>query len=367
MTYFKIGPKMVGQGNPTLVIAEAGVNHNGRLNMAIQLIEAAKMAGADVVKFQTFAGADVATEAAKMADYQSKNLGFVKSQRKMLVKLALPYKHYGTLFKAAKQKGIIILSTPTGGFKSVDLLEKYNVPAYKIGSGDLTNLPLLAYIAKLGKPLIISCGMGTYAEIDEAIDIVTKTGNTQIALLHCTTEYPCPEKRVNLQVLQSMAQKYNYPIGYSDHTTGIEVSVYASLLGATIIEKHITLDKKLPGPDQKNSLEPQEFAALVYKIRKYQNMSENERSKVISHIPAIILGKKGKRPTRSELKTARIVRKSLVWSKNLKKGHLISKQDIDIKRPGTGITPGEYWSIIGKRLRRNVSSDVLISKADFIS
>ncbi len=363
MREFNIGAKKIGKGHPVLIIAEAGVNHNGKFNLAIKLIKSAKLAGADIVKFQTFTGPDVVIDKTEMVDYQRKILKVKKSQRKMLEELSLPYQWYPKLLQAAQKNKIMLIFTPHGGFTSVDFLERFSQPAYKIGSGDLTNIPFLDYIAKKKRPLILSTGMGNFAEIDEAIKTITATGNRKLAILHCTTAYPCPYKEVNLNTVTKMINSYPYPVGYSDHTQGIKVAVYAALIGAMVIEKHITLDRKLPGPDQKNSLEPREFREMVIAIREAESLTSDDKQKRIAKIPQVILGSRIKRPTTLELRNARLVRKSLVWTRNLDRGMNITKKDVEIKRPGTGIHPREYWTIIGKETKVRVKKNTLINKS----
>ncbi len=366
MIQFEINSKKVGVENQVYIIAEAGVNHNGNIKQALQLIESAAEVGADAVKFQTFKGGDVTLKETKMAKYQINNLGLYKTQLEMLKELSLAYKYYPILFKKAKEKQITLLSTPSGGFKAVDVLEKFSITAYKIGSGDITNLPLLSYVALKQKPIILSTGISTISEINEALQIILKSKNNNIGILHCTSSYPCPLKNVNLNVITSLLKKYAYPVGYSDHTQGIDVAIYACLLGAKIIEKHITLDKDLPGPDQKNSLEPNEFKLMVKGIREIEKLSYKERKNRIKKIPELILGQKQKRPTKEELLITKAIRKSIVWNRNLKKNHRILNIDLDIKRPGSGIHPRHYWSIIGKTTIKKIKKDSIVKPSDFI-
>ena len=345
----KIGQKKVSANAPIFIIAEAGVNHNGSLATALKLVDAAAAAGVDAIKFQTFKAEGVVTGNGKMAEYQIKNTGKSESQLAMLKKLELPDDFYRPLIKHCRKKNIIFLSTPHGGFKSVDLLQKLKVPAFKFGSGDLTNLPLLKYAAKFNKPMILGTGMATLAEVSEAINTIKKTGNSQIIALHCTTNYPCPEDEVNLRAMETMRQKLPALIGYSDHTSGILVPIMAAILGACLIEKHFTLDKNMPGPDHRASLEPLELKAMVEIIRQ----------------TPIILGSKIKKPNASETIMIKTVRKSIVAAKNIKQGEIFSERNLAIKRPGTGLAPKYYYSLLGQFAKKNITTDTLIQKSDY--
>lgn len=245
MNTIRIGHHRVGYGQRPFIIAEAGVNHNGRLSLALRLVDAAAAAGADAVKFQTFKAEQVVTAAGKMAAYQRKNIGVTKSQIAMLKKLELQQSWYKKLQQRCRKKNIIFLSTPHGGFDSIDELARQHVPALKFGSGELTNTPVLAYAARLQKPMIIATGMATLDEVKQAVAVVRRTGNNKIILLHATTNYPCPPAEVNLGAMQTMMKKLSYPVGYSDHTVGTEVSLAAVMLGACMIEKHLTLDQDM--------------------------------------------------------------------------------------------------------------------------
>lgn len=344
----KIGNKLIGRNKSVFVIAEAGVNHNGKLNLALKLIDAAKDAGADAVKFQTFKAEDVVTAQGKMAGYQKKNTGKSESQLAMIKKLEIR-KGWRKIANYCKKKNIIFLSSPHGGFNSVDLLESLGVPAFKFGSGELTNLPLLEYAAKLNKPIILGTGMATMEEIKKAISCIKKTGNNKIIVLHCTTNYPCSFNEVNLRAMQTMMRELNVLTGYSDHTLSTQVPIMAATMDACVIEKHFTLSKKMPGPDHIASLEPEELKKMVSEIRNVE----------------VILGKNKKGPVRSELQYIPLVRKSLVALKNIKKGELLSKNNIGIKRPGTGLAPEMYSRILGKKAKRDVGKDDLIKKSDY--
>lgn len=333
-----IGKKQIGKNFPVFVIAEAGVNHNGRLDLALKLVDIAAKAGADAVKFQTFKAEDVVI-----------GKGKTKSHFEMLRKLELKEEFYKPIIKRCKEKNIIFLSTPHGSFESVDFLQKLNVPAFKFGSGDLTNLPVLQYAAKFKKPIILSTGMATLKEIKEAIKCVKKAGNNKIIVLHCTTNYPCPLDETNLRAMQTMIKELDVLVGYSDHALGIQTSVMAAALGACLIEKHFTLNKNMKGPDHKASIEPRELEEIIEQIRSVE----------------VILGSDIKKPTKSEISVIKTIRKSIVSLKDIKKGERFTKTNIGIKRPGTGLEPKYYYKILGEKAKRDRSADALIAKKDY--
>ena len=345
----KISDKFIGKNQPVFIIAEAGVNHNGRLDLALKLVDAAAAAGADAVKFQTFRAEQVVIASGEMAEYQKKNLGKTESQLKMLKKLELPENFYPALIKRCREKKIIFLSTPHGGFDSVDLLQRLKVPAFKFGSGDLTNLPLIDYAAKLGKPMVLGTGMATLNEVREAIKTIKKAGNNKIIILHCTTNYPCPLNQVNLCAMLNMRKKLSALVGYSDHTLGIEVPIMVATLGACLIEKHFTLNKNMAGPDHKASIEPVELACLVSAVRQVE----------------IIMGSGEKKPTANEIKISLLGRKSLVSLREINKGEKFNKDNLGIKRPGSGLAPRHYFKVLGKSAKRSVKKDSLITLKDF--
>ena len=344
----KIGNKFIGEHQPVFIIAEAGVNHNGRLALALKLVNAAAVAGADAVKFQTFRAEQVVTAAGKMADYQKKNIGKTESQLAMLKKLELPENFYPALIKRCREKKIIFLSTPHGGFESVDFLQKLKISAFKFGSGDLTNLPALEYAARFKKSMILGTGMAVLNEVKEAIKTIKKAGNNKIIVLHCTTSYPCPLNQVNLCAMLNMRQKLSALVGYSDHTLGIQAPIMAVTLGACLIEKHFTLDKNMTGPDHQASAEPAEFKKLVIAVRRVEK----------------IMGNCIKKPTASELPTRRIARKSLVALFDIKKGERLTRENIGIKRPGAGLEPKYYFSILNRMASKNIKQDSLIQLKD---
>lgn len=348
MKSFKIGKKIIGSSGP-FFIAEAGVNHNGSLKLALKLVDMAKSAGADAIKFETFKAGQVTLKNTPMADYQRMNIGRSGSQFSMLEKLELEEKFYPEIIDYCKKKDIIFLSTPHGGFESVDFLQSHGVPVFKFGSGDLTNLPVLRYAALLRKPIILSTGMATMNEVKEAVECIKKTGNSNISLLHCTSDYPCREEDVNLKAMLSLREKFDLPVGYSDHTLGSEAAIMAATLGACIIEKHITLDRNMSGPDHKASME---FKELLYTIKAIKNVN-------------IILGSSLKRPTKRELNTRNIARKSLVALKDISSGDIFSIENAGIKRPGIGLKPKYFFKILGLRSKKDIKADTLIKKNDF--
>lgn len=342
-----IANKKIGQGKPCFIIAEAGVNHNGKLELAKKLVDVAKEAGADAVKFQTFKSENLVTASADMAEYQKKNIGKTESQFAMLKKLELPYKDFKTLKRYCDQKGIMFLSTPHTD-DAVDFLDPI-VPAYKIGSGDLTNIPLLEKIAKTKKPIILSTGMGTMPEVKEAVNAITRQGNKKIIILHCTSNYPCPPEEINMRAMQTLERAFPFPIGYSDHTTDLVAPIMAVTLGATTIEKHFTLDKAMEGPDHKASLDPKELKVMAQTIRNV------ERS----------LGDGLKKPNASEARIGKVARKSIVSAVAIPKGTFIKREMLTVKRPGTGIMPKYLLRIVGKKTKRDIAKDVLLTPKDF--
>lgn len=345
---FKIGKFKIKEHSKVFIIAEAGVNHNQDLNLAVQLVDIAADAGADAVKFQTFKAEDVVTEEGEMATYQKKNTGQMMSQREMLKGLELPEEFYAPIIEKCKKRNILFMSTPHGGKKSVDFLENLGVKAYKIGSGDLTNYILLDKVAKTKKPIILSSGMATMSEVKEAIDFVRSRGNNQIAMLHCTTNYPCPPEEVNLLAMKTMMDELDIPVGYSDHTEGNQVAIMAATLGMAIYECHFTTNKNLPGPDHIASAEPDELKNRIDAIREVQ----------------VILGDFRKRPNKSELTMIKLARRSIIAARDLERGHIISEDDLEAKRPGDGLSPTEYEKLIGKRLKKTAGADQKLTFKD---
>ena len=352
-------------GQHTLIIAEAGVNHSGSLETALALVDAAADAGADIVKFQTFNASSLAGRSAVKADYQQRTTDASESQLAMLQRLELPQSAHFTLIAHAKERGIEFLSTPFD-HQSLDFLLSLNLPRIKIGSGDLTNAPLLHLVAKAGATLILSTGMATLGEVEEALGVLAHgySGSSEapsiaafraawrdptarqclsrhVSLLHCTTEYPCPPEDVNLAAMATMRSAFQLPVGYSDHTDGFEISLAAVALDAGIIEKHLTLDRNAEGPDHAASLEPADFKRMVSAIRNIEGA----------------LGDGVKAPKNSEVKNVAVARKSMVAARPLKAGEVLGPADITTKRPGSGRSPIEYWSLIGTTAARPYEPD----------
>lgn len=332
--------------NKTFVIAEAGCNHNGSLKMAFQLIDVAIAAGVDAVKFQTFKAEKVIAVNAPKADYQKKTTGSDESQLEMNKKLELDEAAHVKLYQYCHSKEIIFLSTPFD-LESIDLLNRLGLEIFKIPSGEITNLPYLRKLGALKKRLILSTGMTNLGEIEDALDVLNESGTPlgNITVLHCNTEYPTPFEDVNLRAMQTICNAFpGISVGYSDHTNGIEVPIAAVAMGATIIEKHFTLDRSLPGPDHKASLEPDELNAMVQAIRNIEKS----------------LGNGIKRPSASEIKNKPIARKSLVASRPIKIGESFSPDNITAKRPGTGISPMRWDEILGQVAKKDYEKDELI-------
>jgi N,N'-diacetyllegionaminate synthase len=364
---FLINNQAIAEHTRVFIIAEAGVNHNGQLDLALQLVDAAAEAGADAVKFQTFKASQVVTEAGEMADYQKKNLGKAESQRQMLTKLELAEEFYQPIIERCHQKKILFLSTPHGGKDSVDFLESLKMTAYKIGSGDLTNFILLEKVAKTGKPIILSSGMATLGEVKAGIEFVKSQGNTQIVMLHCTTNYPCPHNEVNLAAMVTMMKELDVPVGYSDHTEGDAVAIMAAALGMALYECHFTIDKTLPGPDHIASADPVELKQRIQAIRQHTALSEAAAQQAIESITnhQEIMGSAIKQPTASELASMeKTIRRSVVVVGDHPQGYVLTSNDLEAKRPGNGVPPSEYQYFIGKTLTRAVRHDDQLTYSD---
>jgi len=357
----------IGSRNPCFIIAEAGVNHNGDIKLAEKLIKAATRAGADAIKFQTFKAEQVTTKKSPTAAYQKKNVG-EDNQWKLLRPLELSEKAYPKLLEICKKSKIMFMSTPHGHIDSAEFLKPI-ISIWKIGSGDLTNLPFLEYLGKTKKPIILSTGMANLKEIKKAVEIIEKTNNKKIIILQCTTNYPCPPEEANVKAMIDIKNNFpDYAVGYSDHTVGINAPILAAALGATAIEKHFTLDKNLPGPDQKNSLEPDELKKMVKEIRKVEKMTAEEKRKTIEKIKnsEILMGSGKKRPFKSELIIAEMARKSVISTGTISKGTIITKKMLTIKRPAkNGLHPKEYWNILGKTAKKDIKADTQLKKGDF--
>lgn len=331
--------------NKVFIIAEAGVNHNGDVAMARRLIETAAVVGADAVKFQTFKTENVVSSTAPKAAYQLQTTDAQETQFEMLKKLELSYADHKKLKASSEDQGLFFFSTPFDE-ESVDLLERLGVLLYKIPSGEITNIPLLEHIAKKQKPMILSTGMSFLGEVDAAINAIRALNTQELVLLHCVSNYPADVADVNLRAMETLKSAFGLPVGFSDHTLGIEVSLAAVALGACIIEKHFTLDKTLPGPDHKASLEPSEFKALVDGIRKVE----------------VCLGDGLKQPRASELDVQRVARKSLVANRPIEKGEEIIPTILSAKRPGTGISPSALKRVCGRRAARCIGQDEIMTE-----
>ncbi len=325
------------------IIAEAGVNHNGSVKIAKELIDAAKDAAVDIVKFQTFKAEKVISKYAEKAEYQKQNTGNEETQLDMVKRLELSFDEFNIIKNYCDEVGIRFMSTPFD-HDSIVFLYKLGMEIWKIPSGEITNLPYLIRIAQLKKPAILSTGMSTMDDINNAIAVLKENGVGELTVLHCTTEYPTPFTDVNLKAMISIKEKFNVNIGYSDHTRGIEVPIAAVALGATVIEKHFTLDNTMEGPDHKASLEPDELKQMVDSIR---------------HIESA-LGNGVKEPAKSERKNMIIARKSIIAAKSIKMGELFTEKNLTVKRPGNGISPMRWFDIIGKPAPRDFEEDELI-------
>jgi sialic acid synthase SpsE len=354
----------INHSTSPFIIAEAGVNHNGSLALALQLIDTAAECGAHAIKFQTFRADQVVTIDGKMANYQKRNLGKDLPQREMIKEIELQEQWYPTLIKRCREKNIIFLSTPHGGKPSVDLLQSYKIPAFKFGSGDLTNLPLLEYTAKLDKPMLISTGMANLAEVKEAVDCIKKCGNEQILIFHCTTDYPCAPQYVNLRCMQTLADELRLLVGYSDHTLGHTTSCLAVALGASMIEKHITLDRRMTGPDHVASAEPKEFKELIKLLkglpRNYSQVSD--QLNLDQNEVEVLMGSAKKEPQIPELQYLSVARKSIVSAQPIKAGEVFTEENLTIKRPGNGIQPKYLPNILGRIAKFDIAQDVLLEE-----
>jgi N,N'-diacetyllegionaminate synthase len=327
------------------IIAEAGVNHNGSLELAKKLIDVAVEAGADAVKFQTFKADKLVSKIAQKADYQKLATSTDESQYDMIKKLELDYNAHRILIGYCKDHKIMFLSTPFD-HDSIDLLNSFQIAIFKIPSGEITNLPYLRHIGRLGKEVILSTGMANLDEVQDALEVLIQAGTSKekVTVLHATTEYPCPIEEVNLRAMHTIKAAFDVKVGYSDHTQGIEVPIAAVSMGACVIEKHFTIDRTMDGPDHKASLEPDELKAMVQAIR---------------HIE-LALGNGVKRPAKSEQKNIPVARKSILASRTIEIGETFSENNLTVKRPGNGINPMRWDEIVGRKATRNFSADELI-------
>lgn len=339
-----IDGRQIGPGQPCFIIAEAGVNHNGDVEMAHRLVDVAVQAKADAVKFQSFKAGRVVVPDAPKADYQLQITDRAESQLEMLRRLELSPEVHRALMDYCRKKGILFLSTPFDE-ESADFLNGIGMPAYKVPSGEITNLPFIAHIASKQKPMIASTGMSSLDEVEAAVRAIRGVGNEELILLHCVSSYPAAPADANLRAMHTMAAKFNLPVGYSDHTLGIEVALAAVALGACVIEKHFTLDRNLPGPDHRASLEPNELVALVRGIR----------------VVEAAMGHGRKEPVPCEASTSAVARKSLVAARDIPAGTTLTEELIAIKRPGTGLPPAMLSQVVGRIARRDIAAGSLLN------
>lgn len=342
-----IGKRRVGADEPVFVIAEAGVNHNGDVELAKRLVDEAAEAGADAVKFQTFKAELVVSAMAPKAEYQLKTTDPAESQLAMLRRLELSPEAHRELQGYCQERGVLFMSTPFDE-ESADLLDELGVPVFKIGSGEVTNWPFLEHIARKGKPIILSTGMSYLSEVEEAVRVVRSAGCDELILLHCVSNYPADSADANLRAMQTMAMALHLPVGYSDHTPGFEVALAAVALGACAIEKHFTVDRNLPGPDQRASLEPSELRALVKGIRTVE----------------VALGNGVKMPAGSESGNLLIVRRSLAAACDISGGTLLRLDMLKALRPGSGISPALTKKVVGRKLKQSLTAGQLIDWND---
>jgi len=339
-----IGKRVIGPGKPVFIIAEAGVNHNGSLEMAKQLVDAAVKAGADAVKFQTWVTEKLVAPDAKMAEYQHHNIGQDKTQFEMLKNLELGYDQFREIKAYADRQGILFFSTPDEE-DSADFLEELGVFLFKIGSGEVTNLPFLRHVALKGRPIILSTGMSTLGEVEAAVRTIEEAGNQQLIILHCVSDYPADPGACNLKAMDTLRAAFQYPVGFSDHTLGIEIAIAAVARGACVIEKHFTLDKNLPGPDHAMSLDPEEFRVMVRSIRSVE----------------AALGTGRKRPTPNEMETKRVVQKAIVAAHDIPMGKRLELSDLALRRTSGGLPPRYIKLLIGREVRDTIGANQIIS------
>lgn len=341
-----IGERAVGAGAPALVIAEVGVNHDGAVETAIELVDAAADAGAEAVKFQTFDSAALATPGADLAAYQRERGAHAADQREMLERLELDAGEFQRIARRCRERGVLFLSTPFD-LGSAALLSELGVPAFKVGSGELTNLPFLRALSAYGLPLLVSTGMATLDEVSAAVDAVAQ-GGAALVLLHCVSSYPAPAEEANLRAIDTLRAAFGVPVGYSDHCLGDEVTMAAVARDACVIERHLTLDRDRPGPDHAMSMEPDELARLVARIRAVETS----------------LGTGKKLPQPSERETRVVARRSLVAARPLSAGVTLTADALAIKRPGDGLAPDRLEAVLGRRLRRQLAVDEQLHEGD---
>ncbi len=344
----KILERLIGADQPCFIIAEAGVNHNGDMNLAHKLIDAAIAAGADAIKFQSFIAEDLVTAGTPKANYQVETTGTDDGQFGMLKALELSAGQQAEIKGHCDEGGIIYLCTPYEE-KSADMLDRLDVAAYKVASTDTNNIPFLRYLAAKGRPVILSTGMSDEEEVENSM-VALEAAKGKTAILHCTSEYPAPPEESNLRAIRRLREKYQCPVGYSDHTAGIGVSPYAIAAGASILEKHFTLDVDLPGPDHRASIIPEELTELVNMVRMVEK----------------VMGDGVKIPMTSELKNKNKMQKSIVADRDIEAGHIFQAQDLVIKRPGTGLAPKLLDELIGKKSAVDISRDSVLQDSDVI-
>lgn len=335
-TKIKIGARFVGEGKPVFIIAEAGSNHDRKLGQAKQLIDVAADAGADAIKFQTFSADKIVARTGPKAGYMEKVSG-KESVYEILKRIELPREWHRELANYASKKGLIFLSSPFDE-EAVDLLDELGAPAFKVASGELTNLPLIEYMARKGKPMIVSTGAATMNEVEEAVSAIRDTGNKKIVLLHCVANYPAAPEDANLLAMSAIKKKFKLPVGYSDHTLGISASLAAAALGAVMIEKHFTLSRELPGPDHFYAIEPNELKAMVDGIRTAEKMR----------------GTSTKKPVKAEQETRKLARRSIFAKVDIPAGNIIKKEMLVTLRPAIGLEPKHFESIVGKKAKRDI-------------
>ncbi|MBM3584971.1 MAG: N-acetylneuraminate synthase [Alphaproteobacteria bacterium] len=346
MRTLKFGHRTIGDGQPCFVIAEVGINHNGQEDLAHRMVDAIADAGADCVKFQTFSAEEFMNGPDQQMEYVSQGQVVRESMLAMFKRYELQSESFSRLFEHARARGLVPLSTPTDT-NAVDLLDRIGIGGFKIGSDDLVYTPFLEYVARKGKPIILSTGMADAADIERAVSTITKSGNDRIVILHCVSVYPTPDEDVNLLRVRTLRDQYPGPIGYSDHSAGIVAALGAVSLGASVIEKHFTIDKDLPGPDHHFSADPSELRAMVQGLRALEAQMGSPRL----------------RPARGEAEMAAIARRSIVANRDLPKGHVVAPEDLSYRRPGTGLMPYERDRLIGRRTRQAVGADTQFTLA----